>query len=797
MTEIIPSDYAEPDSAESVEPETVKLPRDANEILDAVLAHRGWDKRTGQVQMVDSITTAVRDSYPGAIVDVATNAPVGTGKSLAYIIAGIAAGKRMVVATSTKSLQDQLIKEELPQLKEDLKAIYGFDLTYGMMKGKSNYPCLASTRAMLGGGDKDDLVLFDDIEEPDSRDIETLKEILSRAEDAQSTRDVLAYDAEALMGRLRPETRKQISGSKSCAIQREKWIDPNKMKNMPMGVDDEMSVTEYPQEFLDEVAKLPGQIACASRCIYRAAYAHALDSQIVVVNTTLLAYELIKTDGYNVEESLSPYLLKGIDMLVVDEAHHLFRILAEAFSVELNITKSMELVDDIAKKLTKRYGDDALFERFKNDFIDAEYKLNRVIDGDTKTENEFRKELSQALTNIAGRSESFMLELQAYASNSERAAKSGLALDRNGVPKVVSSMSTQIGEDIVANAMKLAEQLEMVDNQNRHQFSLNFSNAGEPLVIKTVPIDVSFFRRMVSRASQMPNIYTGDTGLINPASLVLSSGTISKQTPITVGMKSENYIDVESPFDPARVRVYVPKGLGMPKGRDDRGWAHRAWAEFSPSIVKLGGRTLILTTSHQKCEEFTTLAREHLPSEFTVYSQSDRLGKGQLISMFKENPQAVLVGTTSFWEGVDIPGDDLNLVIVEKLPFPQPNDPIFKAREEFVKERGGNPFMEVNVDYAAIMLAQGTGRLIRSVKDIGGIVILDDRVLTTRYASAVVSLLPKEWKITSDKSAFEKWIDLINPKSRQEPFKVPAADPALWNDMSINRTIKRRSISQR
>jgi len=240
----------------------------------------------------------------------------------------------------------------------------------------------------------------------------------------------------------------------------------------------------------------------------------------------------------------------------------------------------------------------------------------------------------------------------------------------------------------------------------------------------------------------------------------------------------------------------VPKGLGMPKGRDDRGWAHRAWAEFSPSIVKLGGRTLILTTSHQKCEEFTTLARENLPSDFTVFSQSDRLGKGELIALFKENPKAVLVGTTSFWEGVDIPGDDLNLVVVEKLPFPQPNDPIFKAREEFVKERGGNAFMEVNVDYAAIMLAQGTGRLIRSVKDIGGIIILDDRVLTTRYAAAVVSLLPNEWKVTSNREAFEKWINAINPTKRAEPFIMPSADPSVWTNMTVNRPTKRRSISQ-
>jgi ATP-dependent DNA helicase DinG len=795
MTELTPSEYAEPDSAESVEPETVKLPHDGVEILDAVLAHRGWDRRAGQVQVVDAISDAVNKSYPGSAVDISANAPVGTGKSLAYIIAGLAAGKRMVVATSTKSLQDQLIKEELPKLKEDLMAIYGFDLTYGMMKGKSNYPCLSSTRAMLGNGDKNDLVLFDEIEEPDSRDIETLKEILTRAEHAQETRDVLSFDAEALMGRLRPDTRKQISGSKNCAMQREKWIDPNKIKNLPLDIEEGARVQDFPQDFLDEVAQLPAEIACTSRCIYRAAYGHALDSQIVVVNTTLLAYELIKTDGYMSEESLNPYLLKGIDMLVVDEAHHLFRILAEAFSVELNVTKSMDLVDDISKKLSKRYGDDPMFDRFRNDFIDAENRINHVIDGDAETENEFRKDLAEALVHVAGRSESFVGELQTFAANSERQNKSGLALDRNGVPKVVASMGTQIAEDIVANAIKLSEQLEMVDSQKRHQFSLNFSDAGQPLNVKTVPIDVSFFRKMVTRSSQMQNIYTGDTGLLFPATLVLSSGTISRGTPITVGMKTDNYVDVESPFDANRVRVYVPKGLGMPKGRDDRQWAYNAWNHIEPHIVKLNGRTLILTTSHQKCEEFTTLAREALPAHIEVLSQSDRLGKGELIAKFKESPSAVLVGTTSFWEGVDIPGDDLNLVVIEKLPFPQPNDPIFKAREEFVKERGGNPFMEVGVDYAATMLAQGTGRLIRAVKDIGGIIILDDRVLTTRYAGAVVNLLPKGWKVTTEREAFGKWMSAINPETRKEPFVPSAADPSIWRNIGGNNQGKRRSIS--
>jgi ATP-dependent DNA helicase DinG len=787
-------EYAEPDSAES-ETTPVKLPTNGSDILDAVLEHRGWDKRAGQVQMVENISSSVRNGYPGSPVDIATNAPVGTGKSLAYMLAGLAAGKRMVVATSTKSLQDQLIKEELPQLKEDLKAIYGYDLTYGMMKGKSNYPCLSSTRAMLGGGTKEDLVLFEDIEEPDTRDLGTLKEILARAETAQENRDVLSFDAEALMGRLRPGTRQQISGSKNCAMQREKWIDPNKLKNLPTDVDEGTSIADFPQEFLDEVAELPGEIACSSQCIYRAAYAHALDSQIVVVNTTLLAYELIRTDSFMSENSLNPYLLKGIDMVIVDEAHHLFRILAEAFSVELNITKSMDLVDDIAKKLTKRYGEDMLFARFRNDFLDAESRLNSVIDGDAETENIFREELSEALMHLANRSAKFTDELQVYAMNAERASKSGLALDRNGVPKVVAAMNTQIQEDIVANATKLSEQLEMVDQQNRHQFSLNFSNAGDPLVIKTVPIDVSFFRKMVTRASQMPNIYSGDTGLLFPATLVLSSGTISKSTPVTVGMKTDNYIDVESPFDPTRVRVWVPKGLGMPKGRDDRKWAYNAWSKVMPQTLKLGGRTLILTTSHQKCEEFTSLARESLPPHFEVLSQSDRKGKGELIAAFKASPNAVLVGTTSFWEGVDISGDDLNLVVIEKLPFPQPNDPIFKAREEFVKERGGNAFMEVNVDYAAVMLAQGTGRLIRSVKDIGGIIFLDDRTLTTRYASAVVSLLPKGWKVTTDEDAFSDWIDAINPEHRIEPFVAPNPDPRLWTNLGDNRQGKRRSIA--
>jgi len=771
--------------------EKIKLPRDANVLLDDILKHRDWEKRSGQIKMVESIHSAIVDSYPGATVDVSVNAPVGTGKSLGYIVAGLAAGKRMIVATSTKSLQDQLIKEELPQLKEDLKAIYGYDLKYSMLKGKSNYPCLSSVRAMLQTGDAEDLMLFDDLETPDTRDLDTLREMVARAEKARETGNILEYDAEALMGRLQPDTRRNIVGSKNCAAQKERWLDVNKMKNLP--VDFEFTgIDELPEEIIHAASELPAKIACSGKCIYRSAYAHAMDAQIVVINTTLLAYELIKADSITSGESLNPYLLKGIDMLVVDEAHHLFRILAEAFSVELNITKSMDLIDEITKKLVKRYGDDPLFSNYRNSVLESERAINDIIDEDTETENEFRTNLSAALLNFGGISHKFVEQLQTFASRHEMASPSGLALDKSGCPKVVSAMGAQISEDIIDNASKLAEQLDMVDSENKHQFSLNFSDANQPLVIKSVPIDVSFFRKMVSRTSQMPNIYTNDVGLLTPASVILSSGTISKQTPIVVGMKTENYVNVESPFDPERVRIYIPKNLGVPRGRDDRDWAHKAWREFADEIVKLGGRTLILTTSHQKCEEFTNIARESLPFDFKVFSQKDRgMGKGQLISSFKSEEKAVLIGTTSFWEGVDIPGDDLNLVVIEKLPFPQPNDPIFNARREFVKERDGNPFMEVDVDYASVMLAQGTGRLIRSTKDIGGIVILDDRVITKRYSQAIVSLLPSEWLFTQERKLFSDWISKVNPSNRKEPFNP--GDTNGWNRV-VNKPLQRRRI---
>lgn len=778
-----------------------KLPRDATVLLDAVLEHRGWDKRAGQVQMVQAISEAIWNKNPNTPVDISTNAPVGTGKSLAYILAALASGKRVLVATSTKSLQDQLIKEELPKLKEDLKAIYDYDLTYGMMKGKSNYPCLATTRAMLNAGDADDLALFDDIEQPDTRDIEQLKAILKRAELAQEAGDVLAYDAEGLMSALRPDTRRQISGSKNCAMQREKWIDPATMRGLTAAMDEGMNINDLDPEIIEEFKQLPRKVSCESRCIYRAAYAHAMDSQVVVVNTTLLAYELIKTDSFAAENSLSPYLLKGIGMIVVDEAHHLFRILAEAFSVELNITKAVELIDDTTKKLTKRYGDDgsAFFNKFRDDIGGIEKTLNLTIDNETDTEREFRENMANVLGALASRTEQFILDLQAFAASRERMASSGLTLDRNGVPKVVSGMAQQISEDITAVAMNLSNQLGAVDSQGRHQFSLNFSDEGQPLVIKTVPIDVSFFRKMVSRASSLPNIYTGDVGMLLPADIVLSSGTITKQTPIAVGMKADKYVDVESPFDPNRVRLYVPKGLGTAKGLGDKAWAKRAWEEFGEAITTLGGRTMILTTSHARCEEFTAIAENALPFDYSVYSQSQKMSKAVLIEQFKRSEKAVLVGTTSFWEGVDIPGDDLNLVVIEKLPFPQPNDPIFKAREEFVKERGGNPFMEVNVDYASVMLAQGTGRLIRATGDIGGIVILDDRALTTRYASAVTSLLPEQWKVTSSRADFFDWIKAIAPDNRNEERLFSEKNPEQWSPIGVGRraTKKRPSLTPR
>jgi len=232
-----------------------------------------------------------------------------------------------------------------------------------------------------------------------------------------------------------------------------------------------------------------------------------------------------------------------------------------------------------------------------------------------------------------------------------------------------------------------------------------------------------------------------------------SSSNEEGQTPFDtsngeVDPSNVQMLDVGSPFDFANQgMLYLPKHLPEP-GRD--GPTKEALTELGELIEAAGGRTLALFSSWRGVE----LADAHLRSvlaelKIPIITQKRGDSVGALVERFAKEPTSILLGTISLWQGIDVPGPACTLVAIDRIPFPRPDEPVMSARAALADESGGSGFMQVSLPRAALLLAQGTGRLIRSVDDRGVVAILDSRIVTKRYGSILLNSMPPFWR-TSD-----------------------------------------------
>jgi ATP-dependent DNA helicase DinG len=203
-------------------------------------------------------------------------------------------------------------------------------------------------------------------------------------------------------------------------------------------------------------------------------------------------------------------------------------------------------------------------------------------------------------------------------------------------------------------------------------------------------------------------------------------------------------IDVGSPFDyPRQAILYVARQL-PPPGRD--GLGQKTLDEIVDLVDAADGRTLGLFSSRRAAESAAEAARERLP-HLTILAQGEAQ-LPELARLFTEDPHACLFGTLSLWQGIDVPGDTCQLVLIDRIPFPRPDDPLMSARQRAADQSGGNGFMQVAATHAALLLAQGAGRLIRTTSDRGVVAILDPRLVTARYGGFLRASLPPMWSTT-------------------------------------------------
>jgi Rad3-related DNA helicase len=454
-----------------------------------------------------------------------------------------------------------------------------------------------------------------------------------------------------------------------------------------------------------------------SVCYYEQARAKAEDADIVIVNHALLAVSLVRP-------ILSPRLV-----VVVDEAHELAEYVINTLRIELNHDMVPQLVND---SVVIRHVSDKLRQEtivLSSHLFDF---LSQSADGERRWT--VQGELQHGLT-LAGNLKTMGKQLaRAYppVSGGDEADRSDPRNEENARHRSTIEWAEGLADQVRA----LAKDKETSRNWVRYcEEQAGRSGQGGILLCKE-PVQVADFLREALFAPGRRVICTGAT-----LSVEGRFAYFHQQT----GLPQDRVIErvIESPFDyPNQALLYTPRGLEPRYGPGEDDYVLDLGREVWRLIQASRGRAFILCTSARRMNQLYELISPHL--EYTCYCQGEGLSRAEMLERFRDNADgAVLFATRSFWEGVDIPGEALSLVIIDKLPFAPYRDPVIQHRQQLIQDGGGSPFDEMSLPEAILALKQGVGRLIRTETDRGVIAILDSRVNTKRYGRKIVASLPR------------------------------------------------------
>lgn len=608
----------------------------AVEALDKVVARlAAGEERSGQQEMCAAVAEAL-EGERHLLVEAGT----GVGKSLAYLVPALLSGRRVVVATATKALQDQLVGKDIPFLHEHL----GVGFEAAVLKGRANYLCLARLAEAAEEGSRDrQLQLV-----PSSTIRSALPELVDWSLTAESgERDDLPLDLSALLWEALTIGPGECPGAKRC----------------PHG----------------------------EECFAERARDRALAADLVIANSHLYCLDL----------ALEGALLGEHDAVVIDEAHTLEETAAAVFGLAVGPGRFAWLAAQLRGVLVRDAAEVEAVDRLAGAF-------------------------GRAVEPLAGTRVSPAEGTLATAVTTASQVVAEVLAVLRGL-KVSGTAETRRLRVLQA-ADGLARELESLATLHADQVA--WVDEGESLTLRVAPVDVG------------PVL---DTRLFSPRTVVLTSATLSVGGDVgpvawSLGLRDRaDYrgLRVASPFDYRQQgMLYCAARLPDPRGED---FLDAAVDELGALIEAAGGRTLALFTSYRALGAAAAALGDRW--EWPVLVQ-DGASRAQLLAEFTADEQTCLFATMAFWQGVDVPGDSLRLVVIDKLPFGRPDEPLTQARRETAEAKGRSGFETIDLPRAARLLAQGTGRLIRSTTDRGVVAVLDRRLATARYRQAILASLP-------------------------------------------------------
>ena len=670
------------------------------DLLDAAVTALGGRRRDGQVAMASAVAHAIDTGE-----HLAVQAGTGTGKSLAYLVPAIRhaveSGRTVVVSTATIALQRQLIERDLPRLAKALKKPIGREPTFAILKGRGNYLCLNKIHS--GTADEPDTELFDPFElSRTGREVTRLREWSSETETGD--RDDLVPGVSDRSWRQVSVTARECLGAANCS---------------------------YGEDcFAEQSRRRSGKV------------------DVVVTNHALLAINA--TSPANV--------LPEHDVVVIDEAHELVDRMTSVATDELSAA-SVALVARRCGKLVDEETADALLgagEQLGELLDNAPMRQWTGLPSDaTAVLVMLRDRLWQARTAIGP-------VRMAGADDGAAAARSAALTSLEDMHDTVVRVLGAFDEPDEAKRRDVV--WASLDTSRRgaeprptlHIAPLSvggllraslFADATVILTSATLTIGGSF--DALAATWGLPASGRGtDRPVTDETSPAAGSSTADvtasgKAVPSDSGSARWTGLDAGSPFDyPRSAILYVARHLPRP---DRSGISSRTMDEIAELVNSAGGRTLGLFSSMRAAREAADAIRDR--TDHPVLCQGDDT-TSTLVRRFADDPATCLFGTLSLWQGVDVPGPSLSLVLIDRIPFPRPDDPLLTARQRAVDARGGNGFLSVAANHAALLLAQGAGRLLRSVDDRGVVAVLDSRLATAGYGGYLLASLPPMWRTT-------------------------------------------------
>ena len=658
-------------------------------LLSTAVSEMGGQERPGQVAMAEAVDQAMRDE-----LHLLVQAGTGTGKSLGYLAPALVycveKEAQVIVATATLALQAQLAHKDIPAILDASEKILPRRPKVAVLKGRNNHICLHKVR---GGSTR------------------------AKGQDALVPGANLAADAHEREVEAVPE-----SALGAEVVMLREWAEEQAEESGLGDRDDAPPHTPLAWAQVSVPAnECLGAQRCpfGSECLSEAAREQARNADLVVTNHAMLAIDALN----------GGHVLPEHDTVIIDEAHELVNQFTRAASKDLS---SAIVTTTVKRALT--WLDDVVGADLLNQADVLARAMNATAPGRVTRPD---AQVIQACTVLRDLARDAVSQLGRNDEDSKETVDAERMQAQAAMREVFETADRTVG-------LAAADVVWVSESEKGYRS------------IHVAPLSVGGLLR--------ENVFAQSTTILTSATLCIGGSFLTTARGVGLSPREQvegdapeiletqmgwRGVDVGSPFDYSKQGIlYVGRSLPRP-GRD--GIAPEALDDLAELVWAAGGRTLGLFSSQRSAVAAAAHMRSAMP-DIRVLCQ----GEGHLADLtrrFTADPRTCLFGTVSLWQGVDIPGDTCRLVVIDRIPFPRPDDPLMAARSMAVEEAGGNGFMTVSAGHAALLLAQGAGRLIRRADDRGVVAVLDPRLVTARYGGFLRASMPSFWTTTDREMA--------------------------------------------